>query len=82
VDINRAWESIRKNMKNQPQRIQVIINLNRKNNGLTKSAQKYYIKGSKLNCNGCRIQAKQMEIILNNVRRETRRAFRSKKGNI
>jgi hypothetical protein len=28
-----------------------------------KSAQNYLINGNRLNCNGCRIQAKQMEII-------------------
>jgi hypothetical protein len=29
-----------------------------KNHGLIKSAQNYQIKGNRLNCNGCRIQAK------------------------
>jgi hypothetical protein len=30
--------------------------------GLMMSAQNYQIKGSRVNCNGCRIHAKQMEI--------------------
>jgi hypothetical protein len=34
------------------------------------------------NCNGCRIEVKNMEINLNNVRRETIRTFRKKRGSI
>jgi hypothetical protein len=33
------------------------------NNGLMNSAQNYSAKGSRLNCNGCKNQVKQMDII-------------------
>jgi hypothetical protein len=38
------------------------------------------VKGSRLNYNGCRIQAKPVEIILNNIKSETSRSFRNKNG--
>jgi len=46
---------------------------------LMKSAQNYYIKGSRLNCNGFRIKVKKTGDTPNNVRCETRRAFSNKK---
>jgi hypothetical protein len=42
-----------------------------------RSAQNYKIKGSRLNCNGCRIQAN--EDSLNNVPHETSRRYWNKK---
>jgi hypothetical protein len=37
---------------------------------LMKTAQNYYIKGSRLKCSSCRIQGKLMEIILTALRRK------------
>jgi DNA repair ATPase RecN len=63
VDINRTGKVLQKIQKLQPQRIYVIMTSNNVNHGLIKSVQNYYIKGSRLNCNGCKIQAKQSEIM-------------------
>jgi hypothetical protein len=45
VDINRDWESIRENMKASAT----------DGHGLMKSTQNYYVKGSRISCNSCRI---------------------------
>jgi hypothetical protein len=62
VDVNRAWKSIRKNMKASAIDSLIIVSWNSINHGLMKGAENCSIKGSRLNCNGCRIKVKQMEI--------------------
>jgi hypothetical protein len=49
------------------------------NHGLMKSAQNYYIEESKLNCNGCRIQAKNGDDLNNNITFRKRGNTRNKK---
>jgi hypothetical protein len=63
VDISRAWEGIRDNIKTSAKIFYFIMRRNSIKHGLMKIGQNYYIKESGLNCNGCRILVKQTEII-------------------
>jgi hypothetical protein len=52
------------------------------NHGLMENVQNNKMKGSRLNCNGCRIPSQINGHNLNNVRCETSRNFRNKKEGI
>jgi hypothetical protein len=56
-------ESTKENMKASPTGSLSYYKLKIINYCLMKSVQIYLIKGVRLNCSGCRIQVKQMEII-------------------
>jgi hypothetical protein len=58
VDINRAWEIIRENIKISAKESLGYYESKQQSHGLMKNAQNYYIKGNKPNCSGYRIQAK------------------------
>jgi len=44
------------------------------------SVQNYLVKGSRINCNGSRIQVEEMGMMLKYTRRENSRTFRNRKN--
>jgi hypothetical protein len=63
MDISRAWESSRENIK--PSAIESLgyYELKQHKPWFDEDCSKFSDEGSRLNCSGFRIQVKQMEII-------------------
>ena len=55
--ISRAWEIVRV-LTFWLKGCNVAMSVNSRSHGLMKTVQNLYIKGSRLNCSGCRIQSK------------------------
>jgi hypothetical protein len=65
ADINRAWENIRENMNvlATESTSYYELKLKRRKTLFDESFQNYYVKGTRINCGGCRNEAKHMQII-------------------
>jgi hypothetical protein len=62
VDINKAWVNIRENI-NISAKERKGYELKQHNPYCYKNIHSYWKKGSRLNCSGCRIKTKFLEII-------------------
>jgi hypothetical protein len=66
VNINRAWENVRKKYKIPPSHLKRVLdsaNGSSMKCGLVNKVRNLQIKRSALNCDGCRIQAKIVQKI-------------------
>ena len=59
-EVNRAWENIKENIKTSAKESLGLHELKQLNPGLMKNAYIFWMKGSRQNCNGYRIQVKRM----------------------